>query len=203
MAALLAAGCVPEHGPLMEPGADCLRCHDGDRAKRWTAAGTWGGQGNTVAIQDAGGKAFTLTTNQVGNFYTAEPLTFPLQVAVNGTSMPGGLSAQQGGSCNRCHLGGETPGPLMSPGRDCLGCHDGAGAKLWTVAGTWSAPGATVTVSDARGATATMTTNEVGNFYTETSLTFPLTARVGGQTMPGAVTYGGCNSCHGRGGVSN
>jgi hypothetical protein len=113
------------------------------------------------------------------------------------------------GSCNRCHAhgangaggGGLATGPLMSPNQDCLRCHDGAQAVKWTVAGTWgAAAGRTITVTDARGQTVSMTTNAVGNFYTSQALTFPLTARAGGQTMPAPVTYGGCNRCHGPGG---
>ncbi len=100
IALVLAMACIPEEGPLMEPGSDCLECHDGGEARRWTAAGTWGGQGNAVSIQDAGGKSFTLRTNQAGNFYTAESLSFPLRVSVNGRAMP---SAVSDGSCNRCH----------------------------------------------------------------------------------------------------
>jgi hypothetical protein len=201
VAALLLSGCVPAEGPMMKPGADCLACHDGGTARRWTVAGTWGGQGNHVAIQDANGKSLGLTTNDAGNFYTAESLVFPLQVSVNGTPMPGGLSASQGGSCNRCHAGGAAAtGPLMLPGQDCITCHDGSAAKRFTVAGTWLPQGATVVLTDANGTTITLTTNQVGNFYTDAALAFPLTVRVNAETMPAAVTYGGCNRCHGSGG---
>ena len=199
-AMLLVAGCVPDHGPLMRPGSDCLGCHDGDTAKRWTAAGTWAGQGNRVDIQDASGKSFTLTTNQVGNFYTAEALAFPLQVSVNGAAMPGGLTVDQGGSCNRCHANGAETGPLMAPGQDCLACHDGKGAKRFTAAGTWSSRGDTVVLVDASGTRVTLVANEVGNFYTDAPLAFPLTASVGGERMEIPLTYGGCNRCHGGGG---
>ena len=99
-AVLVFAGCAPEEGPLMEPGADCLGCHDGDEARLWTAAGTWGGQGNQVSLRDANGKSFTLGTNQAGNFYTAESLAFPLQVSVNGETMPDAVTY---GGCNSCH----------------------------------------------------------------------------------------------------
>jgi hypothetical protein len=185
----------------MQPGADCLGCHNGATATRWTVAGTWGGQGGRVSLQDANGKSVTVTTNQVGNFYTAEALAFPLQVSVNGVAMPGGLSAAQGGSCNRCHSnGGEPPGPLMSPGQDCLACHDGTAAKLWSVAGTWLPQGSNVLITDRNQTTVTLSTNQVGNFYTDAPLVFPLTVRVNGDTMPGTLTYGGCNRCHGSGG---
>jgi len=98
-----AAGCIPEEGPMMEPGSDCLECHGGGEARRWTVAGTWGGQGNQVALRDAAGKTVALRTNRAGNFWTAEPLAFPLSVSVNGQAMP---AAVADGSCNSCHGGG-------------------------------------------------------------------------------------------------
>lgn len=196
---LLAAACSsPELGPLMAAGQDCLGCHDGATARRWTVAGTWH-PGARVTVADAAGKSFTLHANKVGNFYSAEPVVFPLAVGVDGKTMP--ALATYGG-CNRCHsnVGTGQTGPLMLPGQDCLACHDGAQALRWTVAGTWSRAGATVTLADSRGRTVTLTTNQVGNFYTSQALAFPLTARVGGQQMPDPVTYGGCNRCHGSGG---
>jgi hypothetical protein len=111
-AALLGtAACIPEEGPMMEPGSDCMECHDGGEARRWTAAGTWGGQGNQVVLRDAGGQVLTLRTNRAGNFWTAESLRFPITVAVNGQVMPGppqgaNLAAARDGSCNRCHGSG-------------------------------------------------------------------------------------------------
>jgi len=109
-----AAACIPEEGPLMEPGSDCMECHDGGEARRWTVAGTWpGGQGRRVAVRDSAGKGLTIRTNRAGNFYTAEPLAFPLTfVAVDGGEMPRLPTTQQGftqGSCGRangCHGGG-------------------------------------------------------------------------------------------------
>lgn len=98
------AGCIPEEGPMMEPGSDCLECHGGGEARRWTVAGTWGGQGNQVTLRDAGGKTVALRTNRVGNFWTAEPLAFPLRVSVNGVPMP---AAVADGSCNGCHGRGD------------------------------------------------------------------------------------------------
>jgi hypothetical protein len=121
-AALLAAACIPEEGPMMEPGHDCMECHGGrggeEDAVAWTVAGTYGSQGSKVSIRDAAGKSFTLTANQAGNFYTREPVTFPITVAVDGQYMPpaGGVPGSGGigllsppnNSCNRsgCHSGG-------------------------------------------------------------------------------------------------
>jgi hypothetical protein len=109
LAALLLASvaCIPEEGPMMEPGSDCLECHGGGEGRRWTVAGTWGGQGRQVVIVDAAGKSFTLHTNRAGNFWSAEPVAFPLRVSVDGAAMPNAVAAADA-SCNRCH--GNGPG---------------------------------------------------------------------------------------------
>jgi hypothetical protein len=202
VALLLGAACVPSEGPLMEPGQDCLRCHDGGEARRWTVAGTWAPRGTQVTIADSAGKSFTLRTNDVGNFYTAESLQFPLTVSVQGTPMP--TPATYGG-CNRCHAGGVETGPLMLPGEDCLACHDGNGVTRFSAAGTWTGPGLSVRLVDAKGTAVdgskepTLVTNAAGNFYTTAPLVLPLqSASVGGRTMS-QPPYSGCNSCHPRG----
>jgi hypothetical protein len=92
----------------------------------------------------------------------------------------------------------------MAPGEDCLACHDGRDAKRWTVAGTWDGgAGVRVTLTDAAGKSVALTTNQVGNFYTEQPLAFPLTVTAAGARMPDPVTYGGCNRCHGPGGSAD
>jgi YD repeat-containing protein len=110
LAALLlaSAACIPEQGPMMLPGSDCLGCHGGGgegEARRWTVAGTWTAQGQHVAIVDAAGKSFSLHTNQAGNFWSAEPVTFPLRVSVDGAAMATAVTAADA-SCNRCHGNG-------------------------------------------------------------------------------------------------
>lgn len=207
LAAVLAA-CVPEDGPLMAAGQDCLGCHTGGEAPRWTAAGTWPGEGHSVVLRDASGRAITLRTNQVGNWYTAERLDFPLTVSVDGLEMPKQVAY---GGCNRCHAGS---GPMdlvtgedMLPGRDCLGCHDPTAdpafaiAPAFVAAGTWE-PGRTVTITDASQRTVTRTTNAVGNFFVyadEVTLTPPLRVRVGSEEMEPDAPHGSCNRCHGPG----
>lgn len=188
-AAVLAAGCIPERGPLMMPGENCLECHGRSAlpgealtignpvdARRWTIAGTvfpsvnarpdQGTRGAKVHVRDANGRAFTLSTNRAGNFYTAEPVRFPLRVSVeNGGILHVMDDEVPYGGCNGCHrlpprqdapgrisIGGDAEGdegPLMMPGENCLECHGGtllAGepptipeprtAPPWTVAGT-------------------------------------------------------------------
>jgi hypothetical protein len=128
MAACLAAlcGCIPNDGPAMRPGDDCLSCHSsspstttGGRgghhaSPAWSVAGTVfqandlasGYEGAEVQITDANGWSFSLRTNEAGNFYSAESPTFPLHVCINAN---GTVSCQQGpvtsgqGGCNSCH----------------------------------------------------------------------------------------------------
>lgn len=185
---LLAAGCIPNEGPLMSPFEDCLKCHGKGEGPAWSAAGTWA-RGAKIEVVDAGGKSVTMTGNKVGNFYTAESLRFPLTVYVDGARMPAPVTY---GGCNICHHGREvTTGPLMAPGSDCLSCHGPGGiATRLYAAGTFTdvAVGTSVQVG-----TSTTTTNAVGNFYFTAPVTLS-SASVGGRTMinPGAS----CNTCH-------
>jgi hypothetical protein len=115
--ALALAACIPEEGPMMAPGQDCMECHSSggggeESARPWSVAGTIAGrQGARVTITDGNGKSFTLRSNQAGNFYSAEGLVFPLAgISVDGAAMPQ-VPAQVRGpyaSCNasRCHPGG-------------------------------------------------------------------------------------------------
>ena len=117
--------------------------------------------------------------------------------------------------CTPNTCGGE--GENMLPGADCLVCHTSGRAMAapppedappWTLGGTIfsdslgtaGVDGATITVTDSRGQTATMTSSRVGNFYWSRSLTPPLTASVttssGTLTMASEVNTGACNSCH-------
>jgi hypothetical protein len=129
-------GCVPAEGPTMRPGEDCLRCHGGSpggdqglevkRAIRWTLAGTVyalstadpsaGVEGAQVQVTDATGFVLHLDTNQAGNFYTAETLTFPLRACA---LRHGQLNCMDGpvehGACNFCHA--PNSGALGDPGR--------------------------------------------------------------------------------------
>lgn len=131
LAAVLQACAVPEDGPMMEPGEDCIHCHGdgggGEDGPRWTVAGTVypsgdtadpgaGVRGASIWLQDSNGKTFTLRSNKAGNFYSAESLAFPIRVAVGhelGHGRPGEVTDADRpvlvhGSCNRCHRpGGE------------------------------------------------------------------------------------------------
>jgi hypothetical protein len=111
---VLLCACASENSPIMKPGQDCTRCHDGDEAPKWTAAGTVfpevsspadaGLEGVAVVVTDAGGRSITMTSNSAGNFYTAEPLTPPLDAHVekDGHRIVANAAVPRGG-CNDCH----------------------------------------------------------------------------------------------------
>jgi hypothetical protein len=213
MLAALAA-CALEEGPLMAAGQDCIACHDGGEAKRWTAAGTWT-RGAHVSVTDANGKNVPMRGNEVGNFYTAESLTPPLTVSVDGVEMVTTALRSGGkltyGGCNLCHVNGGADVidvALMAPGRDCLACHTGGVALRFTAAGTWRGPGHTVRIVDANTVTLTLATNAVGNFYSEAPLAFPLReVSVDNEQMEAdkvrAMRHASCNVCHGPDGEAH
>lgn len=90
---------------LMAPGRDCLVCHDGALAARFTVAGTWRAGSGDVVVVDAGGQTVTMTPNAAGNFYATTALAFPLRrVSVGGSSMD---PPPAHGGCNACHGSGE------------------------------------------------------------------------------------------------
>jgi hypothetical protein len=120
--ALLAAACVPDRGPAMRPGENCNGCHG------FSASGTVfpdahavtgdGVKGARVHLTGADGRTVTIRSNEVGNFYTKEPLALPLRVTVE----KGGQSATMeplspDGACNRCH---RLPPEEDAPGRVAL-----------------------------------------------------------------------------------
>jgi hypothetical protein len=43
-----------------------------------------------------------------------------------------------------------------------------------------------------------LVTNQVGNFFTDEQLVFPIHVAVNGSAMLPDPAYGGCNHCHGR-----
>ncbi len=105
-------------GPLMRPGQDCLSCHSegaGRGAPVWSLGGTVypradaeaeeGVAGVDVLISDANDALIErLTTNAVGNFYTATPLAPGFRVALEyqgqRIAMP---CPPPAGLCNACH----------------------------------------------------------------------------------------------------
>jgi hypothetical protein len=129
IAALAACG-VPDRGPEMRPGENCLGCHGAgtglEQARTWSVAGTAfdsfsagldeGVGGVEVRLTDKNGRKLALTSNQAGNFYSAEPLAFPLQRACverNGEVLCMRRDVPDG-SCNSCH---NDPPAWAAPGR--------------------------------------------------------------------------------------
>jgi hypothetical protein len=202
---LVVGACIPGDGPMMKPFQDCTGCHSSSgNAKAWTVAGTWR-KGVTVSVTDANGKTVDVHGNDAGNFYTREPLAFPLTVAVDGALMKdsgtGATIALYYGGCNACHHAETiTTGPEMAPGAPCLTCHGVGGMAVtpqypaFTAAGTFS-PNTSVRVGNQTG-----TTNAVGNFYFTAPIQFPgAAAQIGGSSMEGGAPHGDCNQCHGGG----
>jgi hypothetical protein len=98
-----------------------------------------------------------------------------------------------------------------NPGQDCMnGCHNHGftlSGTLYNAAGTAAAPGASITVKDASGATFDMVAQQNGNFYTSQAIAFPITVYASqcpaSTPMSGSVATGngGCNKsgCHATG----
>ena len=97
-------------------------------------------------------------------------------------------------------------------GRNCLtsGCHAGGGEKRFYIGGTIytdadgtdAMSGAKIKVIDTNGSTIKLTSDQLGNFYTQKSVNAPFTITVSYQgrkvKMPSEASGGGCNTdgCH-------
>ena len=121
-------------GPLMKPGQACSQCHGKqsqyETAPRFSLGGTvyasadaaadGGVPGVSVIISDAAGSELqTLTTNEVGNFYTVATLPDGYRVALEyeGERIEMPCSPPSGG-CANCHSAqpaGHATGRLYIP----------------------------------------------------------------------------------------
>jgi hypothetical protein len=219
LALVVTVGCgIPSEGPAMRPGDNCLDCHG------FTAAGTIftnatddasrGVIGGRVHLTDANGRTLTLKTNETGNFYTREKLTFPLVILVEKDGLLAVMrTPAPDGGCNRCHtlpppatelpelapgrvaLVGGSGDEFMLPGFDCQSCHSPGGQARnvpFSASGTvFVSPdggagdeGVTVSITDAEGRVFEAVTNRVGNFSMTQSIAFGGSARV-------SITKGG------------
>ena len=121
-------------------------------------------------------------------------------------------------------VGGRSPDPEMSPGSDCIGCHEANDGPPLVAAGTvygvadnasqiendcFGLEGVEVELEGADGTLLTTTTNAAGNFYFDgypIDLPKPYVARLrytlpdGTSVSPQMVVtepyYGGCARCH-------
>ncbi len=128
--------CIAKAAPVIDghhnPGQACLGCHDGNTAgaNKFTAAGTvydklslaagaQGLAGVTIEITDAAGtKLAVVTASQgaAGNFWTDQPLVFPLQVRASQCPADRPMADQLADNANNAAAGGG----------NCsrVGCHD-------------------------------------------------------------------------------
>jgi hypothetical protein len=110
----------------------------------------------------------------------------------------------------------------MNPGQACIDCHKRSGGEApgFSIAGTVyptahepdlcyganSSSGAQVVITGADGRTLTLTPNTAGNFYSQTAVALPFSAKVvttaGTRAMVAAQTSGDCNSCHTQAGAN-
>jgi hypothetical protein len=153
-------------------------------------------------------------------------LAFLLAALVGPLAACGGgvdpVAANAVAGCEAASAASLMTGATMLPGRACQNCHKTGGQaaeRVFTVAGTVFAgfgdacdkggvSGATVEILNASGSVQlTLTTNAVGNFYSESAVTLPLRARVklAGKTTQEMSTpqqSGNCASCHAKPGIS-
>jgi mono/diheme cytochrome c family protein len=139
-AALTLAAACGASGPddpkaLRNLGDECVGCHTpGKKAGQWpfTAGGTLyrtatddpapGLGGVTITITDRDGKRLTLRSNRAGNFWTNEPLAFPVAVELRRDGAERSRRVRAGpcssGACNACHArppANGAPGRLWAP----------------------------------------------------------------------------------------
>lgn len=115
--------CVPQaiasESGYHKPGEACMRCHGARNAPAFTLGGTVYDSVNSdapmagvaVLLTDADGVEITLTTGSNGNFWTDQPLTFP--VTTSSSSCPNtnpmfSIVQSAGADCNSagCHAAG-------------------------------------------------------------------------------------------------
>lgn len=108
-------------------GQACIACHAADDGPDFTLAGTLYGDaagttplaGATIIAVDADGATVEMVTRQNGNFWTSEPLAFPVHVVATScpdvAPMAGAVAAP--GDCNAggCHAAGAPSGRVHLP----------------------------------------------------------------------------------------
>ncbi len=96
------------------PGLDCMLCHNGQAAGApvFTVGGTLydaltGGNavaGATVELTDAKGNVLRILSSTNGNFYSEQPVTYPVNARATACPADNHMTAQAAtGACNSCH----------------------------------------------------------------------------------------------------
>lgn len=114
----------------MNPGEDCIACHNSGEGPNYTLAGTVMGDYDDpddcngvedvrVRVTDADGVELVLTTNRAGNFYTNEDIAMPYTIVLerDGETLEMG-GAQSDGACASCHTAegaNSAPGRVVAP----------------------------------------------------------------------------------------
>jgi hypothetical protein len=121
---LAAAGCAPGE---MHPGSSCARCHAegggfgksapfGAAGTVYSRAGKKEGVANVaIDITDSRGRSVSLISNEVGNFYTGQRLTPPLEVRLSRAGAPSFSATAPSGDCNGCHGESSALGRVWAP----------------------------------------------------------------------------------------
>jgi hypothetical protein len=143
-------------------------------------------------------------------FAIAFALIAAISIAGCGGSSPSGPSTSSSGATTTTTTTTTTSnlGSSHNAGRDCTSCHSfKIAGTAYKADGTTVYPGATikVTTESAGGGTAvaTLTSDNSGNFYSSTAVSFgsgvyvTATGTSGtAASMSGAIPSGACNSCH-------
>ena len=137
---------------------------------------------------------------------------------------PAGAGCNTGPVCTSgtTWTGGNEGSRDMNPGMACNGCHASSGgeAPRFSIAGTvyptahepdlcngaGSSSGAQIVITGADGRTLTLSSNAAGNFYSQTAVKAPYSAKVvtaaGTRAMTATQTSGDCNGCHTQNGAN-
>jgi hypothetical protein len=193
LSTLLMAGCLPPF-------------HGGSDPSAQNGTGT-GGNGGSAGAGGGGGSAGS-PTDDLGSTPVAADM---------GSAAKSDLGGAAGGdmavACDplQSTAGLSDPTGHHNAGQECQGCHaPGGGAPTFYLGGTLynaatggtAVAGATINVTDANGKKVKVVSANNGNFWTTTTLAFPVKvdASLCPNTVPMVSTVGGngaCNNCHG------
>jgi hypothetical protein len=117
----LGVRCINIQTPLTDghhnPGLDCMTCHNAANAAipQFTVAGTLYTDpagtaplpGATVTVTDNAGAKYPIVVSTNGNFYSEQPVQFPVHVEASGCPNTAAMQTPPAvGNCNSCHVTG-------------------------------------------------------------------------------------------------